>query len=222
MQGYLDEITEWTKQNFMLLNEEKSNYIVFTRSKNEFATRLKINEAPIKRLSVVKVLGVWLQEDMGWEENTKQICKKAFSRISILNRLKYVVICIEDLLTIYILFIRSLAEYCSVAFNTSLTQSQSKKIETIQSTCLRVILDINYVSYSAALEMTGLERLSTRRDKRQLSFARKCLENEFNKTIFPQNADHKREKFTVNYARTQTYFKSAVPQCQRLLNQYFK
>ena len=128
MQSYLDEVTKWTHENLMLLNEEKSNYILFTRSKSDFTTRLLLNQAPIKRLSVVKILGVWIQEDMGWEENTKQICKKSDSRISILNRLKYAGICIEDLITIYILFIRSLTEYCSVAFHASLTQKQSQKL----------------------------------------------------------------------------------------------
>ena len=154
-------------------------------------------------------------------KNTKQICIKAYSRISILSKLKYAGICIEDLITIYVLYIRSLAEYCSVVFNTSLTQNQSKKLETIQSTSLKIILDINYISYSAALEMTGLEKLSTRRDKRQLSFAKKCITNEFTSQLFPKNPCDRKEKFKVNYASTSTYYNSAVPQCQRMLNQYY-
>ena len=172
-------------------------------------------------LSVTKVLGVWLQEDMGWNENTKQICKKAYSRVSILSKLKYAGISTDDLITIYILFIRSLTEYCSVVFNSSLTLDQSNKIEAIQKTCLRVILCDNYVSYSAALEMCGLQDLSSRRDKRQLSFAKKCLKNDFNKKLFPENSPSKKEKFKVNFARTESYFNSAVPQCQRLLNNHY-
>ena len=107
----------------MLLNETKSNYIVFTRSKQEFSTRLNLKNVPLDRLSLTKVLGVWLQEDMGWDENTKQICKKAYSRVAILSKLKYAGICIDDLITIYTLFIRSLTEYCSVVFHSSLTQN---------------------------------------------------------------------------------------------------
>ena len=186
-QGYLDAISKWTVENKMLLNEQKSNFIIFSRCKDKFTTRLKLNNIPISKLSTVRILGVWLQEDLGWEENTKQICVKAYSRISILSKLKYAGIEIEDLITIYILFIRSLTEYCSVVFNTSLTQKQSKKIETIQSTSLKIILDVNYVSYNSALEMTGLDKLSTRRDKRQLNFAKKCTKNEFTSYMFPKN-----------------------------------
>ena len=222
MQSYLNEITQWTDQNLVLLNEEKSNYIIFSRSKSDFATRLNMNNINIDRMSVVKVLGVWLQEDLGWDTNTKEICKKAFSRVSVLSKLKYAGICTEDLITIYILFIRSLTEYCSVVFSASLTQKQSQKIEAIQATSLRVILDVNYVSYGAALEMCALDRLSTRRSRRQLSFARRCLNNEFTRKLFPENETARSEKFKVNFARTESYLKSAIPQCQRALNKFFQ
>ena len=144
-----------------------------------------LNNIPLERVSVTKMLGVWLQEDLGWDENTKQICKKAYTRVSVLTKLKYIGISTEDLITIYILFIRSLTEYCSVVFHSSLTVRQSDKIETIQKTCLKIILDVNYVSYSAALEMSGLKRLSVRREERQHTFSQKCLKNDICKNIFP-------------------------------------
>ena len=167
------------------------------------------------------MLGVWLQEDLKWQENTKQICKKAFSRISLLSKLKYVGINTDDLLTIYKLFIRCIPEYCSTAFHSSLTEELSNKIETIQSTSLKIILCDNYVSYTAALEMCNLEKLSTRREKRQLRFSLKCIKNDFNQHMFPKNNCNKREPFEVNFARTETYKRSTIPECQRGLNKYF-
>ena len=158
---------------------------------------------------------------MKWDENTKQICIKAYSRLSILCKLKYAGICMEDLITIYVLFICSIAEYCSVAFHTSLTEAQSDKLESIQRTCLRVILAENYVSYNAALEMCSLQTLKNRRENRQLSFALKCLKNDFNSDIFPPNFPSKKERFKVNFARTGTYRKSTVIQSQNALNRHF-
>ena len=120
------------------------------------------------------------------------------------------------------LFIRSVTEYCSVVFHSSLTEHQTNKLEGIQRTCLRVILAENYVSYESALEMTGLLRLETRRESRQLSFALRCLKNDFNKDIFPKNdSDMKKETFRVNFAKTEAYRKSSVVQCQHALNRYF-
>ena len=223
MQNHLNDITKWTEENFMLLNEEKSKYIIFTRSKQEFSTRLLMNDTPLERIKVFKMLGIWLQEDLGWEKNTREVCKKAFSRVSVQSKLKYAGISTEDLIVIYTLFIRSLTEYCSVAFHSALTENQSHKLEAIQSTCLKVILGDNYVSYNAALEMTGLERLQRRRERRQLSFALKCLKTEFTSKMFPKNNEHKKkETFVVNFARTEQYRRSAVIQCQNTLNAHFK
>ena len=74
----------------------------------------------------------------------------------------------EDLLSIYTLLIGCIPEYCSTDFHSSLTEELSNKIEKIQSTSLNIVMHDNYVSYSAALEKSGLEKLSTRRGKRLL------------------------------------------------------
>ena len=175
------------------------------------------------RVSVTHLLGVWLQEDMKWGENTKQICVTAVSRVSMLCKLKYAGISIEDLLTIYILYIRSVAEYCSVVFHSGLTECQTNKLESIQRNCLRVILGENYISYEAALEMCSLQKLETRRESRQLSFALKCLKTEFNSDMFPKHdsSKNKKEVFKVNFARTEAYRRSSIIQCQHALNKHF-
>ena len=186
-QGNLDLIAGWTDDNLMQLNEAKSNFLIFTRARNDFASRFVINNKNIDRKYVTKLLGVFLEEGGGWSENTKQICKRSYSKIVVLSKLKYAGVSIEDLLDIYILFIRSCTEYCSVAFHSSLTALQSKAIENIQSTSLKIILQDNYISYSAALEMTGLPTLAERREKRCLAFSLKCLKYPINSKLFPVN-----------------------------------
>ena len=140
-----------------------------------------------------------------------------------LSKLKYAGIKREDLLNIYKLFIRPLTEYCSVVFHSALTQAQSKKIELVQSTCLKIILGSEYESYESALKICSLTPLYERRSKRMLTFALKCTQDKFNKGIFPLNTNtNNRDAFQVNFARTNKYLKSAVPQCQRLLNEFVK
>ena len=138
-----------------------------------------------------------------------------------LTKLKYVGVCIDDLLDVYKLYIRSITEYCSVAYHSSLTQENSQTLERIQRTCLKVILGDMYLSYDSALEMCGLETLSARREKRCLDFALKCIKHEKNQRLFPRNTGNQREKFHVNWARTDAYKKSTIPYCQRLLNKHF-
>ena len=89
-QAHLDAVAEWTDNNLMQLNEAKSNYMVFSRTKTDFVTRLTLNGQKLDQISITKLLGVWITEDLTWAKNTKEICKKAYSRISMLAKLKYV------------------------------------------------------------------------------------------------------------------------------------
>ena len=73
--------------------------------------------------------------------------------------------------------------------------------------------------------MTGLEELSARREQRCIQFSKKCLRHDTNKRLFPLNEPSEApeirrwEKYKVNFAYTMTYKNSAVPYCQRAVNQ---
>jgi hypothetical protein len=223
-QANLDQIAQWTDQNDMELNTAKCNYILFSRSKEDFVTRLTVNGIKIDQKEVTKILGCWIDQDAGkWSTNTKELCKSAYSRVSMLTKLRYIGVSTEDLLDIYRLFVRSRAEYMSVLWHSSLTIKESHKIENIQKTSLKVILQESYIDYLTALEMTGLSLLSVRRQVRCLTFAKRCLKNPDSITMFPVNPEYTHdlrnvEKYHVNFAHTENYKKSAVPYCQRLLN----
>ena len=220
----LDNIARWTSQNKMLLNPNKCSYMVFSRSKEQFVTRLTVNSNKIEQKHVAKILGCWIDEDAGkWVTNTKELCKSAYARMSMLSKLKYVGVSTEDLIEIYTLFIRSRAEYLSVVWHSSLTAEQTNKIENIQRTSLKIILGDNYVDYPAALEMTALDELFLRRQRRCLAFSKNSLKYPIGQALFPRNPDHSqnvrtREKYLVNFAHTENYKNSAVPYCQNMLN----
>ena len=143
-QATLDTIAKWTETNKMKLNEEKTQYMVFSRSDTEMATRLSLNGKTIQRTESTKLVGVWLTTWLDWDKNTKEICKKAYSRMTMISKLKYVGVHVQDLITIYVLYIRSVLEYCSVLWHSTLTQSQSQSIERVQKTSLKIILEKNY------------------------------------------------------------------------------
>ena len=50
-QASLDYISQWTKDNLMKLNISKCNYMIFSRSKSDFATRLEIDNQTLEKIS---------------------------------------------------------------------------------------------------------------------------------------------------------------------------
>ena len=210
----------------MRLNEEKSNYIIFTKAREDFAARLTLNEKLLERKKTTKVVGVWLEEKGGWAKNTAEICKSAYAKLSMLTKLKYAGVSVKDLVETYTLFIRSRAEYVSVAFHSSITKKQERAIERIQSTCLKVILGESYISYENALLKTGLKTLKQRREEKCLAFSLKCIKHPQLKRLFPFNGNEhslrNSDKFKVNFAYTENYRKSTIPYCQMMLNKHFR
>ena len=155
-QDSLNQISDWTDENLMEINARKSNYMVFTRSRTSFATRLNIGNKFIEQLKETKLCGVWLTDNMKWEKNTREIARKAFARMSMITKLKYVGVQKEDLLDVYILFIRSLTEYCAVVWHSSLTVELTAMLERVQRISLKVILGDDYTDYEEALDLFNL------------------------------------------------------------------
>ena len=101
----------------MQLNEDKSSYMIFSRSIENFATRLTLNDIKLDQLHDVRLLGVIIQDNLKWDLNTTDVCKRAFARLSMITKLKYVGVTKDDLLDVYCLYVRSLLEYFCVVWH---------------------------------------------------------------------------------------------------------
>ena len=99
-QDSLNQISEWTTENYMKINEDKTKYMIFTRSETEVATRLALNGKTIDRIKETRLVGVWLTTWLDWTKNTSELCKKAFARMTMLTKLKYVGVPTDDTLQI--------------------------------------------------------------------------------------------------------------------------
>ena len=113
-------------------------------------------------------------------------------------------------------------------WHSTLTADMSHDIECVQKLCLKIILGQKYSSYDNALEATGLDKLSDRREEKCLKFGLKNLLHPTHSKMFPVNPQtldnphntRNGEHFTVNWARTESYRTSTIPYIQRLLNKH--
>ena len=73
----------------------------------------------------------------------------------------------KDIIDVYCALIRPVLEYASPVWHCGLTKSLSDDIERVQQRCLRIVLQL--LSYSDALVVSGLQRLSVRREASVIS-----------------------------------------------------
>ena len=140
-----------------------------------------------------------MEENGAWNKNTEELCRNAYSRVSLITKLKYAGASTEDLLHTYKLFITSRLEYCGVAFHSTLTKQQEDSLERCQAVCLRAIYQESYISYSAALEMCSLRTMFLRRQDCCLQFSLKSLRHDQNKRMFPANSKGNRTIEDLRY-----------------------
>ncbi|KAI8487828.1 hypothetical protein Bbelb_342760 [Branchiostoma belcheri] len=145
---------------------------------------------------------------------------KANGRLAMLRKIKRFSLSTEDLLQIYITYVRSVLEYCVPVWHSGLTATQTTRLERIQRRALRTILGMNYTDYKSALLNTGLKSLQERRVDLCLKFAR----NLSPEMLPPRTGDshgittRNSDKLRTIKCKTKRYRDSPIPYLIRLLN----
>ena len=223
-QDYLNKICDWTNENKMKLNKKKSKAMIFNFTKNyQFTSRTVMDDEVITVIKETKLLGVMINDSLNWDTNTTFLVKRANARMRLLHKLVDFGVPQEDLITIYILYVRSILEQSCQVWHSSLTLENFQDLERVQKNALKIILQQDYISYSNALDETGLTSLFERRSKLCLKFAKASLKHPEMSKMFPLNDAENlntrfREKFKVTKANTERLKNSAIPFMQRLLN----
>jgi len=223
-QSSLNTVEKWTETNLMKLNVEKTNIMVFNFTKEyQFSSRLYLGDKLIETIDETKLLGTIITSDLKWAKNSDMLVKKAYARMQMIQKLKSFGVSREDLVHIYILYIRSILELNCQVWHFSLTSEDESTIERVQKVALYLILHQEYKSYENALKLVNLSTLKSRRNALSLKFAKKSLKHPKASQMFPLNTSidnnlRSREKFYVQPAKTDRLLHSAIPQLQRALN----
>ena len=97
-------------------------------------------------------------------------------------------------------------------------------LERVQKSSMRTIFGNKYESYEDSLNQLKLDTLEVRREKLCLSLAKKSLQLEKFKQMFPLNMNRQTRnsnKFIVRKCRTERHKNSSIPYMQTLLNKHF-
>ena len=225
-QKHLNKISDWTKNQKMKINEKKTKFMIFNFTKNyQFGTRLSINNKPIEMIEHTRLLGTIIQNNLCWDLNTKELVRKANARMELLRKVSTFNPGMEDLKTIYIMYVRSILEHSATVWHSSLTAENKNDLERVQKTALKIILGQRFKSYENALNILDITTLEERREQLCKNFAIRSANHPKFKHLFPLNPkSHKMdtrkvEKFKVFKANTERLKESSIIHIQNKLNE---
>ena len=170
-------------------------------------------------ISETKLLGTIVSADLKWHQNTEMLIKKGYQRMILLHKLYSFKVNTEDLVNIYILYIRSILEQSCVVWSYSITNEEKSDLERVQRVACKIILQDKYLSYDQALRDLNLDSLEVRRKSLCLKFAKRSVKHKKAKELFPLNEDSRnRDVYKVQFAKRSRLRDSSIPQLQRALN----
>ena len=123
-QQYIQEISDWTDRNKMVLNIKKTKNMIINFTNNyQFTTSLNIKGQSLEIVNEHKVLGTWLTSDLKWDLNTDKIVKSANIAMKKLQSASKFIKDRNILKQIYMIYIRSILEKSAAVWHSSLTQN---------------------------------------------------------------------------------------------------
>ena len=138
-----------------------------------------------------------VNDNLTWDSNTSYLVKRANAQMRLLHKLVDFGVPHEDLVCIYI-HVRSILEQSCQVWHSSLTLENFQDLQCVQKNALRIILQEKYLSYSIALDRTGIPFLFWRRAQLCLKFVLKMkkLEIYSQSMMFHQTWKQDSEKST--------------------------
>jgi len=98
----------------MKINTHKIKKVIIGRIKNESPQNLQLNDIEIERVSVFKILGLHVKDNLTWGDHVTPICCKSAKRSHFLKLLKRAEMSPKDLLHYFESVIRPVMHACVV------------------------------------------------------------------------------------------------------------
>ena len=110
----------------------------------QFNTRLYMENTLLSQVKETCLLGVKITDDLKWKKNTTSLVSRCYQRMVILRNLNTFHVPVEEMINIYCLYIRSVAEQSCVVRASSITCGEENDLERVQKLALRIILQSEY------------------------------------------------------------------------------
>ena len=223
-QKYLTEINQWTENQKMSINQNKTNAMLINFTQKQFTTRLFLKGESVELVDKIKILGVTINNQLNWDENTAILVRKVNQRMQLLRAVWSFGSNISEMVHLWKLYCLSVLEQSCVVWGTSITQQNIEDLERTQKCFAKLVLQEKYSDYKSALIQLNLETLSERREKLLEKFATTSIANRKLHEYFNiRKTTHQMKLrdpdfYRTTRARTERFRTSSILSMQRLLN----
>ena len=188
----------------MIVNPDKFQVILLEKCGcDDTNTEVKIGNEKIKSTSLIKLLGVHIDDKLNFNHHMNKLCESAGNQVNALTRLKSFLSLKERVVSVNS-FIYSNCDYCPLVWMFSHESSLNNKIESLHKRALRFLLNDYENSYEELLEKSGKANINLR-----IRFL--CIE--IYKTITSLNPDFMKKIFEMK-----TNNRIALEKCKLNLN----
>ena len=204
----LDSLTRWASTWDMSFNVNKSQVILFTRSRQTISQDYYLCGALLTPTDNIKYLGININKDLTWSNHIHHLTAKA-NRILGLLRYTLYDAPLGVRLVAYTTLCRPLLEYASPAWDPHI-KSLVYDLESVQNRAVRFICRLRgrEVSVTSARNQLGLNTLANRRKEARLSMLLHILAYEdlfpslikFYNAMLPTNSHPNTRSRTANTA----------------------
>jgi hypothetical protein len=228
-QVILLDIEKWLHEVGMSVNGEKSQTMIIDFSRSPLPDDLQffISGVTIPKVTIMKILGIYFQNNLKWDSQVEEMIVKATKRIFMFRRLRQLGFDVNELKLAYTSLIRPILEYCCCTWGPSLNKSLTLKLAKVEKRCLSSILGKSvptkhYVKTLASLE---LESLETRRLLLLKRFGLGVLRSErfrhFLPIFIPQQRRLRKDRLFHLSPSIDRYANTTFPTIIRLFNDEF-
>ena len=224
LQYHLDALADWCNVNDMLPKPSKCHVLHVNFLQNPVQLpQLSLDGEDLQVVDHMKLLGVEIQNNLGWDIQVKNMISRASKRLFILYVLRKYGAPAEDLLAVFQTYIRPILEYACAVWHSALTKHQTHQIERIQKRICKIILAEEYQSYEAALQHLKITSLEDRRKDMVLKFGQQVLSSERHRHLLPDQRSRaynlrRSNTFPEPLCKTNRLQNSTIPYVIKLLN----
>jgi len=216
MQQEMDSVDSWSSLNHMVINTKKTKEMLIGSIQKNQPPLLQLDGQPVERVTIYKLLGFHVTDSLQWNEHVSSLCSRAAQRLHFLQQLKRASMSSDDLLYYYQSVVWPVTEYACVVWHTSLTQEQTKQLESIHKRAMKIIFGINSGDLRRAL--VTVPSLAERREwitkrffsdmSNKTNFLHELLPKKRESDVTGKLRDAK--QYPVPWARTERFQKSKI------------